>query len=221
MDAIRAIGALRPVRLDSEALRLPPGPVHTEVLKRATDIVFALAALFPLAVVSLVLLLLNPIFNPGPLFFRQWRMGQGGRAFLMIKFRTMRADATKLRAHDAPLEQDRITPLGAVLRTYRIDELPNFFNVMRGEMSVIGPRPDAVDHACIYAQLVPLYRYRFLRKPGITGLAQVRSGYADSVRAVCRKARYDEFYARRASLGLDLFIVWRTVAVVVSGFGAK
>ncbi len=190
-------------------------------LKRAGDVVFAVTAMVLVGSAAIILLVLNPFLNPGRLFFRQIRMGQGGRPFMLLKFRTMSADPVALRAHDAPLETDRITPLGAILRRYRIDELPNFVNVLRGEMSVVGPRPDAFDHASAYARSVPHYRDRLLRKPGITGLAQVRSGYADSPGAVARKVRYDRFYARRASLTLDIFILRKTVGVVLSGFGAK
>ena len=218
------------VGTDRDVLPIPlwdrrPGPSalgHGAVLaKRAGDIIFALPGLLLVGWLAVLLLLLNPAFNPGPLFFRQARMGQGGRPFMLLKFRTMSAGGGALRAHDAPLELDRITPLGAILRRYRIDELPNFLNVLRGEMSLVGPRPDALDHASAYALSVPHYRDRLHRKPGITGLAQVRGGYADSLRAVARKVRYDRFYAQRASLGLDLFILRKTVAVVLSGSGAK
>lgn len=201
------------------------GPLHWSrrfrVFKRACDIHFAIAALPLMAILSVVLLALNPFLNPGPLFFRQERMGQGGVPFRMWKFRTMTPDAACARAHDEGLEDERITRLGRVLRQSRLDELPNFINVLLGEMSMIGPRPDMVDHALAYSVTVPRYRDRFRVKPGITGLAQVRHGYVDTIGAVVRKARNDHIYIERADAMLDLKIIVRTVQVMLSGFGAR
>ncbi|OWU78010.1 hypothetical protein ATO3_01230 [Marinibacterium profundimaris] len=173
-------------------------------------------------VVGATLLVLNPVLNPGPLFFRQERMGRGRVTFTMWKFRTMTPAAPGLqRAADTGVETDRITRLGAVLRTYRIDELPNFLNVLTGEMSVIGPRPDAAHHARHFLEQIPHYAARYAARPGITGLAQVEAGYAEGVEATARKAAYDEIYVARASLALDLRILLRTVTVVASGSGAR
>lgn len=191
------------------------------VFKRAVDVMFAVAALPSIGVLWVLLAVLNPVFNPGPVFFRQARMGKDGRAFTVVKFRTMLPSDDGLRAYDAALEDDRITPFGRLLRTYRIDEIPNFINVLRGEMSLIGPRPDAYDHARIYADTVPRYRLRYKVKPGITGLAQVRSGYAETARAVQRKARWDNFYVENRKLSLDGYILLQTLRVIATGFGAK
>ncbi len=221
IDAIRVDAIVESVALVTDVGRVSNPHPPRITAKRVVDIVASLVAMPFIALAAVMLLAANPFLNPGPLFFRQRRMGQGGRPFLMLKFRTMAVGPSQLRAFDAPVEIDRITPLGAVLRKYRIDELPNFVNVLRGEMSLVGPRPDAVDHAWIYARTIPWYGERYRQKPGVTGLAQVRSGYADSLRAVQRKARYDQFYVRRASFGLDIAILLRTVRVVVSGFGAK
>lgn len=171
--------------------------------------------------VALVLLIVNPFFNPGPLFFRQERMGMGGRRFSMWKFRTMLCAPSNVRAHDAPLEEDRITTLGRYLRKCRIDELPNIFNVLAGEMSLVGPRPDAYSHASEYLRSVPHYHYPMRVRPGITGLAQVRGGYADTERAIQRKARFDRFYVERSCGRMDLYIIWRTIYVMLTGFGAR
>ena len=173
------------------------------------------------ALIALLLLALNPFFNPGPLFYRQNRMGLGGRRFRMWKFRTMTQNTGGVRDHDAPLEEERITPLGRFLRRSRIDELPNFINVLRGDMSVIGPRPDAWEHAIVHIGTIPRYGHRFRVRPGITGLAQIRGGYADSKRAIERKARLDLFYVRNARTGLDLYVALCTVRVIVTGFGAR
>ena len=189
--------------------------------KAAIDYTFCLLALPVLFLLCVALMIMNPFVNPGPLFFKQERMGQGGRSFVMWKFRTMTESNEAARPHDAPLEYDRITLLGHFLRKTRMDELPNMINILRGEMTLVGPRPDAIEHARAYSALIPHYRMRFQAKPGITGLAQVRSGYADTKRAVMLKAKHDSFYIDRASLLLDLHIIWCTVGVVIRGSGAR
>lgn len=191
--------------------------------KRAFDVVFSIAALPSIIGVSIVLLVLNPFYNPGPLFFRQDRMGRGGRRFRIWKFRTMRPERSNdfVRPPDAPIDDDRITLLGRILRNTRLDELPNVFNILLGDMSLVGPRPDAWRHARHYITLYPEYSERLRVKPGVTGLAQIRDGYADTLRAVERKARYDRFYIRHGCALLDFRILLGTCAVVVFGNGAK
>lgn len=191
--------------------------------KRLFDISISVVGLACAGLVGMVLLGLNPFFNPGPLLFRQERMGLNGVRFQLIKFRTMKpcASGTKVRSALAPLESNRIGRLGAVLRRYRLDELPNFVNVLRGEMSIIGPRPDAWEHAEHYWDSVPHYKERFQVVPGITGLAQVVGGYADNPNAIKRKARFDRIYVRRKCARMELFILWRTCVICLSGFGAK
>jgi len=120
-------------------------------------------------------------------------MGFGGRPFVIWKFRTMvdhAEDGVCRQPHDE-VEHHRITPLGRFLRSTRLDELPNLINVAKGEMSVVGPRPDAWEHAVSFLQAVPYYGSRLNVRPGITGLAQVRGGYADNPKAIQRKARFD------------------------------
>ncbi|MDJ1017529.1 MAG: sugar transferase [Paracoccaceae bacterium] len=185
------------------------------------DVAMAITGVLLTGVLAALLLLLNPLFNPGPVFYRQARMGAGGSVFHVWKFRTMRPGTGAVRAPDAPVERDRITPLGAILRITRLDEVPNFINVLTGEMRVIGPRPEAVHHAAAFLASVPGYADRFQVKPGITGLAQVRGGYAEGGRAVERKARFDRYYVRKGSAALDFYILWRTCRVMVTGFGAK
>ena len=126
-----------------------------------------------------------------------------------------------LRPADAPLDKHRITTVGRLLRRTKLDELPNILNVLRGEMSLVGPRPDAFEHAAEYLGRVPHYYKRLSVRPGITGLAQVRGGYADNPRAVSRKVRYDRFYIRRSSFLLDLYVIALTFGVVFSGFGQR
>lgn len=170
---------------------------------------------------AFILLIANVFFNPGPLFYRQERMGLAGRKFVMWKFRTMRADGDQKRGHLDALELHRITPLGRYLRRSRLDELPNFINVLSGDMSVVGPRPDIWSHAVAQIEVVPHYRDRFDVRPGITGLAQVRLGYADSEDKVRKKARWDRVYVTRSRLGMEVYVILQTIRVMVTGFGAK
>ena len=191
------------------------------VFKFICDKASAIICLPYIFCIGLILSVLNPFLNPGPLLYSQDRMGMGGRRFKMWKFRTMSVAPVVARAHDAPLEVERITIFAGYLRKFRIDELPNFLSVLVGDMSLVGPRPDAWDHSTEYAGNVLHYSDRFRVRPGITGLAQVRSGYADTTRAVQRKARYDRFYVRKSRIKLDLHIMWRTVVVFFTGFGAR
>ncbi|MEM9222009.1 MAG: sugar transferase [Pseudomonadota bacterium] len=187
-------------------------------LRRAIDVAVAALALSLLAVVALVLLVLNPLFNPGPLLYRQTRMGRRGEGFSMLKFRSMRTAAAQ-RTFDAPLEVHRITPLGAWLRRTRLDELPQIVNVLRGEMSLIGPRPDAWDHAKVFLERVPDYRRRLTVRPGMTGLAQVELGYAEGLSATAEKVGVDLSYIRGRTWQLDAAILWRTVKLVAAAGG--
>ena len=191
------------------------------IAKRAIDLAFAILALPILLMLSVVLYVANLRLNPGSVFFRQVRMGRNGKAFTMWKFRTMTDNGTHVRAANAPLEEDRITPVGRLLRRSKLDELPNILNILTGDMSLVGPRPDAFEHATEYLCYVPHYQKRFALRPGITGLAQVRGGYAETSREVGRKARYDIFYIQNLSLRLELYIIASTFGVLFSGFGQR
>ena len=162
----------------------------------------------------------NTRWNPGPLFFSQKRMGREGKVFTVLKFRTMRVAPAVARGPDDPLERHRITPLGRWLRRTRVDELPQLWNVLIGQMSLIGPRPDLLEHAEAYVALVPRYNERHGVRPGISGLAQVRMGYAEGVALTARKARLDMIYIRRAGWRMEWLILRRTVIVLLTGFGA-
>lgn len=183
-------------------------------LKRAFDIFFALAVspLFLLA--APLVFLLNIQANKGPLLFAQVRMGRNGCPFTLYKFRTMVPADTATRGFDDPLEVDRITPFGAWLRRTRVDELPQVINILRGDMSVVGPRPDAWGHAVAYCDLIPGYRQRHVVRPGLTGLAQIRIGYVEGVSATRRKARADLAYIANMNVTLDLFILISTLRTV-------
>jgi lipopolysaccharide/colanic/teichoic acid biosynthesis glycosyltransferase len=206
-------------RLDSVQSQFAPGQGFLWT-KRLFDIVIALCLLPWLFLFGFVLLLLNPFFNRGPLFFIQTRMGQHCEAFRAVKFRTMTEVNQPARRADDPLEHDRITPLGHFLRRSRIDEVPQILNVLVGQMSMIGPRPDYFDHAQVYLDVVPGYRERHVMKPGISGLAQTELGYVEGLAETERKASVDLYYIRNASLKLDCWVFWRTLCVVL-GRGGK
>jgi lipopolysaccharide/colanic/teichoic acid biosynthesis glycosyltransferase len=186
-------------------------------VKRGTDILFVALVLLPAtASVALILLFLNPVLNPGPLLYRPVRMGRHCRPFRAYKFRTMHGpDGAERRGPDDPIETDRITTLGRILRRARLDELPQVVNVLRGEMSLIGPRPDDIDHARVFVATIPGYRQRHAVRPGISGLAQVELGYVHGHDGTRRKTEVDLRYIREAGPGLDLQIFWRTIRTVI------
>ncbi|MFQ5565182.1 MAG: sugar transferase [Paracoccaceae bacterium] len=198
-----------------------PTTTSFRIAKRAFDLAVATAALPLILLTALILLVINPVWNAGPLFFLQTRMGRDCRPFRAVKFRTMRPANRIIRGPDDPLEADRITPLGQFLRRSRIDELPQFFNILAGQMSLIGPRPDYWDHATHYLDSIPAYRQRHMVRPGITGLAQVDGGYAEGVDATVEKTRHDLRYIRGSGIAMELYVLWRTIYVVCTGFGAR
>lgn len=201
--------------------RIHAWPWYVRSFKRAFDLSFSIMAI-PLVLATCILLaILNPFLNPGPLFFRQQRMGLYEQPFTIIKFRTMSNADGRQRNHDEDLEEHRIGRFGHILRKSRVDELPNFLNVLAGNMSVIGPRPDMLHHAIELSEQVPRYKQRFRVKPGISGLAQVRHGYVGDVAGVTRKARLDAIYVEKICLGLEVRIILQTVLVIVTGFRAR
>lgn len=187
--------------------------------KRVFDVGLSLLFLPMLVVIALALLVANPLLNRGPLLYTQTRMGRHCRPFTAIKFRSMLPAAGAVRGADDPLEQERITRLGRVLRKSRIDELPQVINVLRGEMSLIGPRPDVLAHAEEFVALVPGYRERHAIRPGISGLAQVEIGYAEGIEATRRKVRADLYYIAHLGLAMEAYIFIRTIQTVLGRRG--
>jgi exopolysaccharide biosynthesis polyprenyl glycosylphosphotransferase len=186
------------------------------LVKRLVDIVTALAGLVVLGLVVPLVALANALTSAGPLFYRQARVGLAGRDFTVIKFRTMRPDAEHASGPVWSSENDpRITAAGRWLRRSRLDELPQVLNVLRGEMSAIGPRPERPEFVDRLAHEIPFYRARHAVKPGLTGWAQVRYGYGSSVQDALTKLEYDLYYVRHASFYLDAMIALKTVAVVL------
>lgn len=158
--------------------------------------------------------------SPGPVLFRQARMGWRGKTFVIFKFRTMRTDH---EGHGFTMSEDeeRITSVGKFLRKTRLDEIPQLINIIKGEMSWIGPRPESLELAKWYCRDVPLFRIRHLVRPGISGWAQVNQGYAAGVEDVTVKVRYDLYYIKHLSLWLDITILLKTIIVVLSGRGSR
>ena len=191
------------------------------VVKRVFDVaatLLALPVLLPLAAGVAVTVLLN---SGQPVLFWQERVGQGGRPFRIVKFRTMSRDSERSGPAFAQRADLRVTPTGAFLRKFRLDELPQFWNVLRGEMSIIGPRPEQSAFAADFEESIPLYASRHWVRPGITGWAQVNQGYTDNLGQTMEKLRYDFYYIKHLSLRLDLVIVWKTVRTILGGFGAR
>lgn len=188
--------------------------------KRSFDIIVSLLLLPLLMIFAVIVLVVNPFANRGPLIFVQIRMGRDCRAFRAYKFRTMNSAKTVRRAPNDPIETAEITKFGKFLRRTRIDELPQILNVLQGKMSLIGPRPDFFTHARAFVRTIPEYRDRHRIRPGISGLAQVELGYAEGFDATRSKAQADLYYIKNVSFMLDLRLVGKTIVTVLTKDGA-
>jgi exopolysaccharide biosynthesis polyprenyl glycosylphosphotransferase len=189
--------------------------------KRAFDVTIACSALVLASPLMLVIAALVRCSGPGPVLFRQLRSGEGGELFHMLKFRTMIPDAEAGEAVWARENDPRVTPIGRVLRKTRLDELPQLWNVLRGEMSIVGPRPERPEFLDILRSEVPFWSRRHLLKPGITGWAQVHLAYTADISGAARKLSYDLYYLKHRSLALDFVILLKTLRVVLRGPGAR
>jgi sugar transferase (PEP-CTERM system associated) len=159
--------------------------------------------------------------SPGPIFFRQTRVGLRGRLFTVFKFRTMRQDAEAKGAVWATKNDPRVTSLGRFMRKTRLDEIPQLWNVLRGEMGFVGPRPERPEFVQWLTTAIPFYDLRHLIRPGITGWAQVRYQYGASLDETKRKLEYDLYYVKHQSIGLDLLIMFETIKTIVLRRGAQ
>lgn len=211
-------GRVRISNLDDSWFLFDIGPLHRlgyRLARRVVDVlvgVLVVAVLVPLA--PLVALAIK-IDSRGPVFFVQPRVGQRGRTFHIYKLRTMQADAEPDGPVFAQLRDKRVTRVGRVLRRCRVDELPQAFNLLKGDMSLIGPRPERPEFVQMFAASIPFYTKRHLIKPGITGWAQVHEGYGSSLEDTVRKLERDLYYLRHQSLGVDLRVLMATVASVL------
>jgi sugar transferase (PEP-CTERM system associated) len=191
-------------------------------LKRLGDVTLSVLLLVLAAPVMALTALLIRLGSPGPVLYRQERMGKDGQIFHLLKFRSMRHRAESESGPTWTIKNDpRITRVGRVIRKLRIDELPQLVNVLRGEMSFVGPRPEREYFVRQLVQRIPYYALRMTVRPGLTGWAQVEYGYGASEAESLEKLKYDLYYIKNANVLLDLWIVLKTTKVVMFGTGAR
>lgn len=211
-------------RIDTDALEKGVGRMNSlggSLLKRCIDVSVSIAMLVLLAPLLLVTALAIKFDSRGPVLYKQARVGKNGSVFNVYKFRSMYADAERDGPQYAQVRDSRITRVGHIIRHFRIDEIPQTLNVLRGDMSFVGPRPERPEFVATLEQEIPHYQARHLVKPGITGWAQVRYEYAASVEGAREKLRYDLYYLRNYSIWLDIAIVMMTVRVAIFGLGSR
>ncbi|PSW83373.1 UDP-glucose lipid carrier transferase [Photobacterium angustum] len=199
---------------------LLPNPLYM-TFKRFWESLIIIAS-FPITLpIMAITAILIKLENPGPAMFIQERVGQGGKVFRIYKFRSMTVKEAGAEDKFATQEQARVTKVGKIIRKVRIDELPQFFNVLKGDMSLIGPRPEQDSFVKQFEKEIPFCGYRHMVKPGITGWAQVVQGYADDTESTTEKLAFDLYYIKNLSFWLDINIVFKTIRTMLTGFGAK
>jgi len=201
------------------------GPSRRKVMynqiRRLLDVMLSIVGLvlsFPLMVLAVIAIKLD---SPGPILYRQRRVGQRNQVFTIMKFRSMRVDAETEGPKWAEKDDPRITRIGKIIRKLRIDELPQFINILRGEMTFVGPRPERPEFVELLQQQIPYYSQRHLVKPGLTGWAQIRYPYCASVEDAVQKLQYDLYYIKNQSLMLDMITLFETTRIVIFGRGAR
>ncbi|TPJ55179.1 polyprenyl glycosylphosphotransferase [Mesorhizobium sp. B2-6-4] len=202
---------------------LNPNQAYLKI-KQAIDWISALVMVVALSPFVVLIALLIRLDSEGPVLFRQPRIGYRGRIYTVYKFRSMRQQAGIGSDKDKAItkrDDDRITRIGRFLRKFRIDELPQAINILRGEMSWIGPRPEAVVLSHWYEAELPFYRYRHIVRPGVSGWAQVNQGHVAAVDDVMEKLHYDFYYIKNFSPWLDVLITLRTIKTMITGHGAR
>jgi lipopolysaccharide/colanic/teichoic acid biosynthesis glycosyltransferase len=195
-------------------------PVYAAA-KRVIDVAVPIVVLPVFLLVTIVVAILIKAESPGLVFYRQVRVGQGGKTFTILKFRSMVTGADQNGYDFAQVKDPRVTRIGRFMRRTRLDELPQLINVFMGDMSLIGPRPEQAGFVEEFQREIPFYAYRHLVKPGITGWAQVSHGYAASLSSAREKLEYDLYYAKHCSFWLDVLIVFKTFRTVLVGFGVR
>ena len=192
------------------------------ISKRAVDFLVASLLLIIFAPISLITAFAIKLDSPGPVLFTQERVGENGKIFRILKFRSMRADAEKYTGPVWATEDDpRITRVGRIIRKLRIDEVPQLWNVFKGEMSFVGPRPERPYFVEQLKEKIPYYNERFSVKPGITGWAQVKYPYGASEKDALEKLKYDLYYIKNMSIFMDLMVIFQTAKIVLLGRGAR
>jgi len=213
------LNSLRPSHfLYGEGFRIKPSQMITRRIAALAAAAVGLLVFLPFF--PLVALLVK-LSSPGPLFFKQTRVGQGGRTFSIYKFRSMVVDAEKAGARWASKNDPRVTAIGGFMRKTRIDEIPQLWNVLTGDMAFVGPRPERPEFVPWLAEQLPYYNLRLLTSPGLTGWAQVRYGYGATLEESREKLQYDLYYVKHSSLGLDLMIMFETIKIILRRRGAQ
>ena len=191
--------------------------ISRTVVHRTAALIGALLSL-PIVIVAAILIKLD---SRGPVFYKQERVGKNGRPFTLLKFRSMRTDAEAGGPVWASKGDDRTTRVGRIMRKIRVDEIPQFWNILRGEMSFVGPRPERPHFVAQLAQEIPYYEQRHLIAPGLTGWAQIKYPYGASIEDARQKLQYDLFYIKNHSLVFDALILFETVKIILFGRGAQ
>ncbi|MEN6473022.1 MAG: TIGR03013 family XrtA/PEP-CTERM system glycosyltransferase [Syntrophaceae bacterium] len=194
---------------------------YGDSLKRVFDVCAALLGIILTAPIMLLTALAIKLDSPGPVFYLQSRVGQHGREFKLIKFRSMRQDAEVAGPQWASQNDPRITRVGRIIRKLRIDELPQFFNMLKNDMSFVGPRPERRYFIEQLQEIIPFYAMRLYVKPGVTGWAQINYPYGDSIEDAKEKLKYELYYMKHRSLWLDISIILQTVKVALKARGAQ
>jgi exopolysaccharide biosynthesis polyprenyl glycosylphosphotransferase len=216
------LGKLPINELERVSLLFDIGELHAAGyarVKRMVDVVLALCGLAALAIVTPFVAIGDLLANRGPLFYRQPRTGRNGKTFEIVKFRTMRECSAADAAEWTATDDVRVTPFGGLLRRAHLDELPQVINILRGDLSVVGPRPEQPQVVAELVGKIPFYRIRHLVRPGLTGWAQVKYQYAGTEAETLEKLQYEFYYLRHQGVALDLRIVGRTLRTVVGREG--
>ena len=195
--------------------KTPRASAVFRIYKRSLDMLVSLALIPGFALCAVILFVLNPLINRGTILYTQERVGRRGERFHIYKFRTMAGSSCEENPRFAPDEEARINPLGAFMRRTRIDELPQILNVLKGDMSIVGPRPEQVMFYREYEQGIPGYARRQTVRPGITGLAQLKYGYTSDEAGTARKLKWDLEYINRMGFRLELYIMGLTFLFVM------
>ena len=213
------LDGLRPSNfIYSEGFRVKPSQ---QIMRRVVSTLAAALGLLLFAPFLPFVMLGVRLSSPGPIFFRQTRVGLGGRNFEVVKFRTMRTDAEASGAKWASKNDPRVTRIGGFMRKTRIDEVPQLWNVIRGDMGFVGPRPERPEFVPWLSEQIPYFDLRHMIRPGLTGWAQVRYGYGATLAEAREKLEYDLYYIKHMSLGLDLLIMFETVKTILRRRGAQ
>lgn len=213
------LDSLRPSSfIYGEGFRIKPSQ---QIARRLASTLAAAVGLLLFAPFLPIVMLLVKLSSPGPIFFRQTRVGLGGRNFQVVKFRTMRTDAEVSGAKWATKNDPRVTRLGMFMRKVRLDEAPQLWNVLKGDMGFVGPRPERPEFVPWLVEQIPYFELRHMIRPGLTGWAQVRYGYGATLAETREKLEYDLYYIKHMSLGLDLLIMFETVKTILRRRGAQ